>query len=136
MLMLLIFDGGCNCVNLSLVEVCKDLVVVVYEGIIQIVFCEVVDVLVVSDILCCEEKVLCVLVNSSNEVLKLVKVCYESGVDNYLCYFDVQCSSFFNEIVFIDGSIQWQIVLVDLFCVFGGGWDEGWSLVVYRGGRS
>ncbi|WP_237613703.1 hypothetical protein, partial [Pseudomonas aeruginosa] len=29
-----------------------------------------------------------------------------------------------------------QIALVDLFRALGGGWDEGRSLAVHRGGRS
>ncbi len=107
-----------------------------YEGTIQTAFREVADALAASDTLRREEKALRALANSSNEALKLAKARYESGVDNHLRYLDAQRSSFLNEIAFIDGSTQRQIALVDLFRALGGGWDEGRSLVVHRGGRS
>ncbi|MCS9980638.1 multidrug transporter, partial [Bacillus velezensis] len=103
---------------------------------IQTAFREVADALAASDTLRREEKALRALANSSNEALKLAKARYESGVDNHLRYLDAQRSSFLNEIAFIDGSTQRQIALVDLFRALGGGWDEGRSLVVHRGGRS
>lgn len=131
-----IFDGGRNRANLSLAEARKDSAVAAYEGTIQTAFREVADALAASDTLRREEKALRALANSSNEALKLAKARYESGVDNHLRYLDAQRSSFLNEIAFIDGSTQRQIALVDLFRALGGGWDEGRSLVVHRGGRS
>ena len=131
-----LFDGGRNRANLSLAEARKDSAVAAYEGSIQTAFREVADALAASDTLRREEKALRALANSSNEALKLAKARYESGVDNHLRYLDAQRSSFLNEIAFIDGSTQRQIALVDLFRALGGGWDEGRSLVVHRGGRS
>jgi multidrug efflux system outer membrane protein len=117
-----IFSGGENRVNLDLVHVRKDIAVAAYEYSIQVAFREVSDALAATDTLRREEIALAEVAVASGNAMLLSEARYRAGLDDHLRFLDAQRTDYSNQIALIEIHTQRQIALSALFRALGGGW--------------
>lgn len=123
-IILLIFQGGKLCVNLVVVNVDCDIVLVQYEKLIQVGFCEIVDVLVLNVSLDEQVSLQQCLVEVVEQVNCLLQVCYDVGLDSFVILLDVWCIVYNVQQIQLQVQLVQQVNCIILYKVLGGGWYE------------
>ncbi|NMG66148.1 AdeC/AdeK/OprM family multidrug efflux complex outer membrane factor [Azoarcus indigens] len=118
-----IFDMGRRSANVEVAEADRDIAIAQYERAVQSAFREVADVLAERATLGERLDARGEQTAASSESLKLADIRYRSGVDSYLSVLDAQRTLYASQLELIAARAAQASNTVNLYKVFGGGWQ-------------